>query len=184
MSRIGKKPIEIPPQVEVKIENGTLFAKGPKGELSLKIFPDFELEIKDNFIFVKPLIDSKRKNKNLKKLWGTLRALVNNTIKGVSEGFVKQLEYSGVGYRVEVSGNKLILKVGYINPIELEIPKELNVSVDKNIITVSGVSKELVGLFAAKIRKVRPVEPYKGKGIKYVGEKVRMKAGKKVATAG
>lgn len=178
MSRIGKKPINIPAGVEVKIENNTFIAKGPKGELSLKISPYFAIEIQDNSILVKPLV----KEKNINKLWGTTRSLINNLIKGVSEGFTKQLEVNGVGFRVSIEGNKLSLKVGYINPIELEIPKELNVTVDKNIITVSGISKELVGSFAAKIRKVRPVEPYKGKGIQYVGEKVRRKAGKKVAS--
>lgn len=178
MSRIGKKPIEIPQGVEVKIENSTFIAKGLKGELTLKISPYFAIELKDNLIFVKPLIEQK----NINKLWGTTRALINNLIKGVSVGFTKQLEVNGVGFRVWIEGDKLFLKVGYINPVELEIPKELKVTVDKNIITISGVSKELVGSFAAKIRKVRPVEPYKGKGIQYVGEKVRRKAGKKVAS--
>lgn len=178
MSRIGKKPIEIPSGVEVKVINNTFIARGPKGELSLKISPYFSIEIKDNFVYVKPQVEQKNTN----KLWGTTRALINNLIKGVSIGFTKQLEVNGVGFRVGVEGNKLSLKVGYINPIEIEIPKELNVTVDKNIITISGISKELVGSFAAKIRRVRPVEPYKGKGIQYVGEKVRRKAGKKVAS--
>ncbi|MGC8880673.1 MAG: 50S ribosomal protein L6 [Minisyncoccia bacterium] len=178
MSRIGKKPIEIPSGVEVKMVNHTFVARGPKGELSLNISPYFLIEIKDNLVYVKPVVEQKNTN----KLWGTTRALINNLIKGVSVGFSKQLEINGVGYRVSVEGNKLSLKVGYINPIEIEIPRELNVTVDKNIITITGISKELVGSFAAKIRKVRPVEPYKGKGIQYVGEKIRRKAGKKVAS--
>jgi len=177
MSRIGKKPIEIKKGVEVKIEDKTFTAKGPKGELSLKISPYFDILIENNLIYVKPLVNQK----NTFKLWGTTRALINNLIKGVSEGFMKQLEVNGVGYRVSIEGNKLSLKVGYINPIEFEIPEGLNVSVDKNIITISGASKELVGAFSSKIREVRKVEPYKGKGIKYVDEEVRRKAGKKIA---
>ncbi len=178
MSRIGKKPIEIPSGVEVKIENNTFIAKGPKGELSLKISPYFAIELKDNLIFVKPQVQQKNTN----TLWGTTRALINNLVKGVSDGFTKQLEVNGVGFKVNIEEDKLILKVGFINPIVLEIPKDLNVSVDKNIITISGVSKELVGSFAAKIRQAKPIEPYKGKGICYVGEKIRRKAGKKIAT--
>ncbi|HPC31017.1 MAG TPA: 50S ribosomal protein L6 [Candidatus Paceibacterota bacterium] len=178
MSRIGKKPIEIPTGVEVKIENNTFIAKGPKGELSLKISPYFAIELKNNLIFVKPLIQQK----NTYKLWGTTKALLNNLIEGVSQGFSKQLEINGVGFRANLEGDQLILKIGYINPVILEIPKGLNVSVDKNIITINGVSKELVSSFAAKLRQVRPVEPYKGKGIYYVGEKIRRKAGKKIAT--
>lgn len=179
MSRLGKKPIPIPNGIQVKMDEKTFIAKGPKGELSLNISPYFDIEIKDNLIYVKPVIFDKK----TKKLWGTTRALINNLVKGVSEGFTKQLEINGVGYRADVEGKKLILKVGFINPVELEIPEGLTVTVEKNIITVSGASKELVGLFAAKIRKVRPVEPYKGKGIKYVGEVVRRKAGKKVGGA-
>ncbi|HOK17478.1 MAG TPA: 50S ribosomal protein L6 [Candidatus Paceibacterota bacterium] len=178
MSRIGKKPIEIPAGVEVKIENNTFIAKGEKGESSLKISPYFAVELKDNLVFVKPQV----RQKNTNKLWGTTRALINNLIKGVSDGFTKQLEVNGVGFKVNIEEDKLILKVGFINPIVLKIPKDLNVSVDKNIITISGASKELVGLFAAKIRQIKPVEPYKGKGIYYVGEKIRRKAGKKIAT--
>jgi large subunit ribosomal protein L6 len=179
MSRIGKKPINIPQGVEVKIENNTLKVKGPKGEAILVIPDKVKLEISDNLLRVKPEII----NKDTRALWGTTRAHVNNLIKGVNDGFTKELELEGVGYRVSLENNNVVLKVGYINLINLKIPEGINVEIDKNIIKISGISKEKVGQFAAKIKSVKPVEPYKGKGIHYVGERIRRKAGKKLATA-
>lgn len=178
MSRIGKKPINIPQGVEVKIENNTLKVKGPKGEAILVIPDKIKLEISDNLLRVIPEII----NKDTRALWGTTRAHVNNLIKGVNDGFTKELELEGVGYRVSLENDNVVLKVGYINLINLKIPEGINVEIDKNIIKISGISKEKVGQFTAKIKSVKPVEPYKGKGIHYVGERVRRKAGKKLAT--
>ncbi|MCD6568620.1 50S ribosomal protein L6 [bacterium] len=177
MSRLGKKPIIIPEEVELHIEDGIVRVKGPKGEQELEVPPDFEISVKGNQVSVTPKVF----NKFTRKMWGTLRSLLNNLIIGVKDGFVKKLEINGVGYKASVEGKNLILKIGYINPVTLPVPEGLEVSVEKNIITVSGLSKEKVGQFAAVIRSQRPVEPYKGKGIKYVDEEVRRKAGKKLA---
>lgn len=181
MSRIGKKPIKIPDSVEVKmIEERMVKIKGPKGEISKEIPQDIAIELKDEEILLSP----KRKTKKSGALWGLTRALLNNDIKGVTEGFEKELELIGIGYRASVEKEKLlVLEVGFSHKIELEIPEGINVSVKKNIITVSGIDKQKVGEIAAKIRKVRPPEPYKGKGIRYLGEKVRKKEGKKAITA-
>lgn len=179
MSRIGKKPILIPESIKIKIEGNELIAEGPKGKNSVKITEGFKIELENNKLKVIPKRD-KRKNKNLSALWGTQRALINNLIQGVLSGFSKQLEINGLGYKAEKEGNNLILKVGYSHPVVLKIPEDIQVEIEKNIITVSGISKEKVGQFAALIRKQKPVEPYQGKGIKYVGEYVRRKIGKKV----
>ena len=183
MSRIGKKPILIPEGIEVKIEGNKITVKGPKGELQREIRPEIKFEIKDKEIFVLPKIETKK----TKALWGTTRALLSNMIKGVKEGFEKKLEIEGLGYKatVEVSntgGSSLILSVGFSHQVKIKVPISIKFSVEKNIITVSGIDRELVGQIAAKIRKVRPPEPYKGKGIRYVGEVIRRKAGKKVVT--
>ncbi|MGB9743117.1 MAG: 50S ribosomal protein L6 [Minisyncoccales bacterium] len=191
MSRVGKKPILIPAGVEVKIDGQKVVVKGPRGELFKIIHPEIRVETKDNQIFTSSLLDltkgkdnktlTGRQIKKIKALWGLSRVLIANMIKGVTEGFEKKLEISGIGFKAEVSGNELILSVGFSHPIKLKIPAGLQVSVVKNIITVSGVDKELVGQFAAVVRKVKLAEPYKGKGIKYVGEVIRRKVGKKAA---
>jgi len=183
MSRIGKKPILIPENVEVKIEGSKVTVKGPKGELQKEIRPEIRFEIKDKEIFVFPKIETKK----TKALWGTTRVLLSNMIKGVKEGFEKKLEIQGLGYKatLEVPNTgspDLILSVGFSHPIKIKAPPSIEFSVEKNIITVSGIDKELVGQIAAEIRKVRPPEPYKGKGIRYIGEVIRRKAGKKVVT--
>lgn len=175
MSRIGKQPIEILKGVEVKIDNGFIYVKGPKGELSHKFDDNLDLEIKDKFVFVKP----KKFLKNTKALWGTTRMLIFNMIKGVSEGFEKKLEIKGIGHKASLSGDKLILTVGYSHPIEINPPSGITFSVEKNIITVFGIDKQLVGQVASQIREIKPPEPYKGKGIRYLNEQVRRKAGKK-----
>ncbi len=180
MSRIGKKPIIIPDNVEVKIKGQDVIIKGPKGEISKEVPRDIAIDLKDKEILLSP----KRKTKKSGALWGLTRALLNNDIKGVTEGFEKELELIGIGYGASVEKEKfLVLEVGFSHKIELEIPEGINISVKKNIITVSGIDKQKVGEIAAKIRKVRPPEPYKGKGIRYLGEKVRRKEGKKVITA-
>lgn len=180
MSRIGKKPIEIPAGIEVKLEGNTVTVKGAKGELSREFRPEVKIEIKDNIITTS--ISSEEKLS--KALWGLTRVLISNMIIGVSEGFEKKLEIQGVGYKAEIQGEKINLSMGYSHPVILDIPKGLTTIVEKNIITITGINKEDVGQFAANIRKVRKPEPYKGKGIRYVGEYVRRKVGKKVAGAG
>ncbi|MFH1462210.1 MAG: 50S ribosomal protein L6 [bacterium] len=180
MSRIGKKPILIPDNVDAKIEGQKIIVKGPKGELSREIRPEIKIEVKGQEIFLSP----QKEGKETKAFWGLFRALVYNMIKGVAEGFEKKLEIQGIGFKALVEGDKVILNVGYSHAVELEIPKDINVSVEKNIVTISGFDKELVGQVAANIRKVKPPEPYKGKGIRYLGEMVRRKVGKKVAAAG
>lgn len=179
MSRIGKKPIEIPKGVEVKVENNTVFVKGPRGELQKDVPLEIKIEIKDNEIFVSPGKETKR----TKALWGLFRTLIFNMTKGVTDGYEKKLEIHGVGYRANLEGEDLILLVGFSDPVKINKVEGIEFSVEKSIITISGIDKELVGQIAAKIRKVRKPEPYKGKGIRYLGEEVRRKSGKKAATA-
>ena len=179
MSRIGKKPIKIPEGVEVKIEGDTVTIKGPKGELSREVRPEIELKQEKDSILVSPKIETKR----TKAFWGLTRALLSNMVKGVTEGYEKKLEIQGLGYKADIEGDDLVLKAGFTHPVKIRTPKRIKITTQKSIITVSGIDKELVGQTAARIRKVRPAEPYKGKGIKYVGEVVRRKAGKKVTTA-
>jgi large subunit ribosomal protein L6 len=181
MSRIGKKIILIPSDVNAELKNNVLKIKGPKGELDLKILPDIKIEIKDN---KEVGVSLKRQTKQNKPLWGLFRALIANNVKGVSEGFKKQLEIQGLGYKAEISGNDLILSVGFSHPIKMAKPQGIEINIDNKIITISGADKQLVGQFAADIRKIKLPEPYKGKGIRYLGEVVRKKVGKKaVATA-
>ncbi len=178
MSRIGKKPIEIPKGVEAKVEGNTVFVKGPKGELQKEVPSEIKVEIKDNEIFVNP----KEETKRTRAFWGLFRTLIFNMIKGVTDGYEKKLEIHGVGYRANLEGEDLVLLVGFSHSVKINKVEGIEFSVEKSIITVSGINKELVGQIAAKIRKVRPPEPYKGKGIRYLGEEVRKKAGKKAAT--
>ncbi len=175
MSRIGKKPILIPGEVKVEIKDQILKVIGKKGELKKEIPPDLKVEIKENQIFLSPLTQTKK----VKALWGTFRALIFNMIEGVSKGFERKLEVLGLGYRAFVEGENLVLQVGFTHPIKIEPPPGIKFSVEKNVITVLGIDKELVGQVAAKIRKVRPPEPYKGTGIRYLGERIRRKVGKR-----
>lgn len=179
MSRIGKKPIEISKGVEVKIEDNVVIVKGPKGELQKKIRPEIKVEIKENEILVSPEKETKKTN----AFWGLTRTLIFNMIKGVTEGYEKKLEIQGVGYKANLEGEDLVLQVGFSHPVKIDKVEGIKFEVEKNIITISGIDKELVGQIAAKIRKVRKPEPYKGKGIRYLGEEVRRKPGKKVVTA-
>ena len=180
MSRVGKKPILIPENVEVKIAGQRIVVKGPKGELQRDIRPEIGIEIKEGRIFVSPKIETKK----TRAFWGLTRALLFNMIKGVTEGYERKLEIEGVGFKALIEGENLILYVGYSHPVRLKIPQDIKLSVEKNTITVSGIDKELVSQTAANIRKVKPPEPYKGKGIRYAGEVIRRKVGKKVVTAG
>lgn len=178
MSRIGKKPIGIPEGIDVKIEGQKVIVKGPKGELSMEIRPEIKIELKD-----KEISFSLRAAGN-GALWGLMRTLVANMIKGVTEGYQKQLEIEGIGFKANMEGNNLVLNVGFSHPVKIAAPEGIKFLVEKNTVTVSGADKELVGNLAAKIRKVKPPEPYKGKGIRYAGERIRRKLGKKaVATA-
>lgn len=181
MSRIGKLPIIIPDQVNVSLEGNTLKIKGPKGELSQKIHTHVNVEIKEKEIKVTV---RQPEEKNDRSLWGLFRVLINNMIKGVTEGFEKKLEVNGVGYKAQVSGRKLVLNLGYSHPIEYEVPEGVEVKGEKNIITISGADRQRVGQAAAEIREFRKPEPYKGKGIKYIDEVIRRKAGKAAKTGG
>jgi len=178
MSRIGKQPIKIPENVEVKVDNGVVIVKGPKGELSQSIHREIDVEIIDSEIIVK-----RKEERNSSALWGLMRALIANMVLGVSEGYQKTLEIEGVGYRAQMQENKIVLSLGFSHAIEFQIPENIEVKVDGNAIQVSGIDKQLVGQVAAKIRSFKKPEPYKGKGIHYVGEYIRRKAGKKVVAA-
>lgn len=177
MSRIGKKPILIPDGVEVKIEGQKVTVKGSKGELSYEVRPEIKVEMKQGNIFT----SIQKEKKESKAFWGLARALIFNMIQGVTVGYEKKLEIQGVGFKAAIEGEELVLNVGFSHSVKVKIPKEIAVSVEKNIIIVSGINKGLVGQLAANIRKVKPPEPYKGKGIRYVGEVVRKKLGKKAA---
>lgn len=178
MSRIGKKIIEIPQGVDVTITTESIVVKGPKGQLEQTLHPHVTVSQEDNTLRVAV------KNPNEKKdnaLWGLFGSLVTNMVAGVTTGFQKQLEVNGVGYKVALSGKKLTLNLGYSHPIDFEIPEAVDVAVEKNVITLTSSDKQLVGQVAADIRKLRKPEPYKGKGIKYMEEVIRKKAGKTAA---
>lgn len=175
MSRIGKKPIEVPTGVTVTIAGSDVTVKGPKGELTRTFNPDITITQEDNILTVTRPSDAK----NHRALHGTTRALISNMVEGVSAGFEKSLELIGVGYRAQKQGTKLILNVGFSHPVEIEPEAGIEVEVPTNTkIIIRGASKERVGALAANVRDVRPPEPYKGKGIRYTGEVVRRKEGK------
>lgn len=185
MSKIGKKPILVPKGIEVKINpsvsgQASISIKGPKGELKKDFNPMVSIKILDENIVVESGIDN---GKESRANWGLARALIANMVKGVAEGFEKKLEFEGVGYKAAVKGSELELSLGYSHPILMKIPTGITVQVEKNTIKLSGIDKELIGHFAAEIKSKRPPEPYKGKGIKYAGEVLIRKAGKKAATA-
>lgn len=178
MSRVGKQPIPIPPGVNVKFEGTTFTAQGPKGELSVNLNAEVQLEIQGEQI----LITVQSASNIHKSLHGLARTMVNNIIIGVTEGFEKKLEIVGVGYRAESIHNRLKLSIGYSHPIIFAVPEGIQIEVPSpTIIAVKGIDKHLVGQIAAKIRSFKPPEPYKGKGIRYAGEYVRKKAGKAAA---
>ena len=175
MSRIGNKVITIPAGVEVNINDNFATVKGPKGELKQQFDKDMTFNIEGNEITVVRPSDSKRH----RTVHGTTRAILANMIEGVSTGFKKELELIGVGYRAQMQGKKLVLSVGYSHPVEFEEIEGIKLGVEGNTkVSIEGINKEVVGQYAAKVRAVRPPEPYKGKGIRYVGEYVRRKEGK------
>ena len=175
MSRIGRKPINIPAGVDVKVENGVITVKGPKGELSYKANPSMTVEVKGAEIEVsRP--DDKKENRSLH---GLTRTLINNMVVGVTEGYKKELEVNGVGYRVQKQGNKCVRNLGYSHQVIVEETEDIKIEVpNPNKIVIIGIDKQKVGQFAAEVREKRPPEPYKGKGIKYVDEYIRRKEGK------
>lgn len=178
MSRKGKLPIPLPKGVEVKVSDTEVFIKGPKGSLHQPLVPGVQVKVEGNEV----VVGLKDENADLGHFHGLYRALIQNMVTGTTEGFEKRLEMIGVGYRAAVQGDALDLQLGFSHPTKLPIPKGLTVKIDKNtLIIISGFDKHLVGQFAATVRSKRPPEPYQGKGIRYVGEYVRKKAGKAAA---
>lgn len=175
MSRIGRKPIPLSDQITVEITGGNISVDGPKGKLSLRLHPSMAVRVEDRQLHcVRP-----SDNKLHRSLHGLTRTLIANMVEGVTKGFEKKLEMVGVGYRASVQGRNLALMLGYSHPLVFPLPDGINVSVEsQNLLTVSGADKQQVGEVAAKIRRLRPPEPYKGKGVKYAGERIRRKAGK------
>ena len=175
MSRIGRKPVTVPKGVTLQLEGNSVAVKGPRGELRRSLHPDMQIALdKDQFTVARP-----SEEKRHKALHGLTRTLVQNMVEGVSKGFSKSLEIQGVGYKAEAKPYGVNLIVGFSHPVKYEAPKGIKISVDNNVmVKIEGADKELVGQVAAELRQVRPPEPYKGKGIRYVGEQVRRKAGK------
>ena len=180
MSRIGKLPIKLPEGVSLEVSGQRIKVEGPKGILEKDLAKGITIEKDDLGQYI---VMAKGKGKNIKALHGTMRAHIANMVKGVSDGWSKTMEMVGTGYRAEASGNSLSLTVGYSHPVKIESPEGISFKVEKSDITIEGRDKEIVGEIAAKIRAVRPPEPYKGKGIKYKGEIIRRKAGKAAKTA-
>ena len=181
MSRVGKKPVIIPSGVKVERKGETLSLTGPKGTLSLTVHPKIDLAISEQEIVVSVKNED---NKKERALWGLFRALIQNLVEGVTKGFEKKLEVNGVGFKIALQGTKLVMALGFSHPVELEVPKDLALAIDKNVMTITGADKQRVGQFAAEIRELKKPEPYKGKGIKYIDEVILRKAGKVVKVVG
>ena len=175
MSRIGKKVIEVPQKTEVSMSGGTFVVKGPLGTLSKNFLSDISINVGPKEITLAP----KKITLETKALWGTYASHIMNMIKGVNTQFVKKLVVEGIGYKSEVKGGNLVMALGFSHPVTVVIPESLKVTAEKNVITVTGSDKELVGEFAAKVRAKKLPEPYKGKGIRYDGEVIKRKQGKK-----
>ncbi|MBF0467651.1 MAG: 50S ribosomal protein L6 [Desulfamplus sp.] len=179
MSRIGKKPIQIPAKVQITVDNETLTVNGPKGTLTRSLNPAVKINIEDGILHVLPDNPEDRK---VVALQGMYRALIQNMVTGVTNGYERILLLSGIGYRAELNGNTVVLNVGYSNPVNFELPAGISAKIDKNTqITLSSIDKENLGETAANIRRIRPPEPYKGKGIMYSDETIIKKAGKAAA---
>ena len=175
MSRVGKKPITIPEKTKITYKDRIVTVQGEKGVLTRSINPMIDLKIKDGIINVIMMKDDRIG----RSLQGLTRSLVANMITGVNKGFERGLEINGIGYRAELNGRTIVFNLGYSNPVKFELPEGISATIDRNnIIMLSGIDKEKLGLTAAGIRQLRPPEPYKGKGIKYAGERIRRKAGK------
>ncbi len=181
MSRIGKKIVAIPKDVKIEVKDGVVLVQGPKGKLSRKLSDRISIEIKDNQLLVKRVADTKVD----KSMHGLFRALIVNMIKGVTEGYTKELEIIGVGFKAAVAGNKLNMALGFSHPVNFTIPEGIKIETPKPTqLVIKGIDKELIGEVATEIRLVYPPEPYKGKGIRFVGEHVKKKIGKAQATGG
>ena len=179
MSRIGKKPIVLPKNVELKVEGGFISAKGPKGELKKALDPQIDITVEEDKVWVK----LKNDRHDLSATWGLYRSIIANLIKGVESGFERILTFQGVGFKVAVAGNNLELNLGFSHPVKYEAPAGISFKVEKNKIVIIGIDRELVGQVAASIRSIRKPEPYQGSGIKYLEEVIIKKAGKKAAAA-
>lgn len=175
MSRIGKQPIEIPAGVTLVFEGTFLHVKGPKGDLSLTLHDHVTVNQEEQRVTVTVREPDQKRDRSL---WGLYQRLVSNMVQGVTQGFEKQLEVNGIGYKVTQSGKKLTFALGFSHPVEFMLPETIDAVVEKNIITIKGIDKHLVGEIAAQMRSLKKPEPYKGKGIKYVQEVIRRKAGK------
>jgi large subunit ribosomal protein L6 len=181
MSRIGKKLIAIPSGVEIKVDQGFVSVKGPKGELKTALHPHVSVIVENGEIKVTV---KEPENKDDRALWGLYGSMIKNMITGVTKGFEKKLEINGIGYKAQVSGDKIVLSLGFSHAVDFPLPKGINAKIDKNIISLDGIDKQLVGEMAARLRALKPPEPYKGKGIKYVDETIVKKAGKAAKAAG
>ena len=180
MSRVGKKPIEIPTGVDVTIAGFVITVKGPKGTLTFDHHPAVAVAREGETIMITVADEGAKK---VAALWGLTRALVQNMVTGVTTGFSKTLEINGVGFKVASQGSALVFNVGFSHPVKFDVPKGIEAKVEKNVITVSGIDRQLVGQVAAEIRHIKPPEPYKGKGIKYTDEVIRRKVGKVIKSA-
>ena len=176
MSRIGRKPVALPQGVTAAIQDGTVSVKGPKGELQVALVPEVEANLGEGGITVVP----RKNDQRSRAMWGMQRTLVSNLVEGVTNGFSRQLEINGVGYRAAVQGKTLQLQLGFSHDVNYPIPEGITIVAERpTALTISGSNKQLVGQVASEIRSMRPPEPYKGKGVKYAGERVRRKEGKK-----
>jgi large subunit ribosomal protein L6 len=179
MSRIGRKPLEIPKGVTVSITKDAVSTKGPKGTLTLKRHKDIEIKQTQDESKKDVIVFERKGNLGPQRAaHGLMRALVGNMLTGVTQGFTRQLEINGVGYKAEIKGPKIVLSLGYSHPIEYQLPEGISAKVDKNLLILSGIDRQALGAATAKIRSFRPPEPYKGKGIKYIEETIVRKAGK------
>lgn len=177
MSRIGKKPVSVSTGVEASVRANVISVKGPKGTLSFAHHPDVSVALTDGIFTVSKVGEAKR----AQAVWGTTAKAIANMIEGVTKGFEKRLELNGVGFRMAVQGKKINLALGFSHPVEVMIPDGIEAKIEANILILSGIDKQKVGQFAAEVRGLKPVEPYKGKGFKYVDEIVRRKEGKKAS---
>ncbi len=176
MSRIGKNPVVVPNGVTVEINGSNVKAKGPKGELTMDLHSEVSAKVEGNNVIVAPATNSRI----AKSMWATTRSLINNMVVGVNEGFTKKLEIKGVGYRAQMSGKDIVLQLGFSHEVKYPVPEGISVTVDKNVnIAITGTDKQKVGQVAAEIVSFRPPEPYKGKGVRYEGEEIMLKEGKK-----
>lgn len=180
MSRLAKKTIPIPAGVTISLNGSLVDIKGPKGELKVSVPRAIEVSVSGNEVGVKFENSTKQNRANV----GTVWSLIRNSILGVTEGYRKVLEIEGVGYKAALEGQNLMISLGYVHPVKFPVPQGISVTVEKNVVSLSGINKELVGQTAAQIRKLKKPEPYKGKGIRYQGEVIRRKAGKKATTSG